>query len=101
MLNLHGFLTASERRALKAVLHRTGHSAQEHGRANAILLIDDGVPIPLIAKLLFLDEQSIRNFLQRYQLGKLDALLDITARSPNSQTSKKTNSVSMSPTIST
>ena len=76
MLNLHGFLTASERRALKAVLHRTGHSAQEHGRANAILLIDDGVPIPLIAKLLFLDEQSIRNFLQRYQLGKLDALLD-------------------------
>lgn len=76
MLELHGFLTSEERRALKQVLHRRGHSAQEHGRANAILLIDDGVPIPLIAKLLFLDEQSIRNFLQRYQLGKIDALLD-------------------------
>lgn len=76
MLALHGFLTADERRALKAVLHRAGHSAQEHGRANAILLIDGGVPIPLIAKLLFLDEQSIRNFLERYQLVKIDALLD-------------------------
>jgi len=76
MADLHGFLTSSERHALKAVLHRTGHSAQEHGRANAILLIDDGVPIPLIAKLLFLDEQSVRNFLERYRLGKIDALLD-------------------------
>lgn len=75
-MDLHGFLTSQERRVLKQVLHRRGHSAQEHGRANAILLVDDGVPIPLIAKLLFLDEQSIRNFLQRYQQGKLDALLD-------------------------
>ncbi len=76
MSELHGFLTSSERHALKAVLHRAGHSAQEHGRANAILLIDEGVPIPLIAKLLFLDEQSVRNFLERYRLGKIDALLD-------------------------
>ncbi len=36
----HGFLTSSERHALRA--HRAGHSVQEHGRANAILLIDDG-----------------------------------------------------------
>ena len=39
-------------------------------------LIDDGVPVLLITKLLFLDEQSIHNLLQRYQLGKIDVLLD-------------------------
>ncbi len=72
----HGFLTSSERHTLRAVLHRASHSAQEHGRANAILLIDDGVPIPLIAKALFLDEQSVRNFLKRYRLGKIGALLE-------------------------
>ncbi len=49
----HGFLTSSGGHALRAVLHRAGPSAQEHGRANTILLIDNGVPIPLIAKLLF------------------------------------------------
>lgn len=76
MLDLRGFLSTDERCALKKVLHRHGRSAHEHGRANAILLIDDGVPIPLIAKLLFIDEQSIRNFLQRYQLGKIDSLLN-------------------------
>lgn len=76
MPEFHGFLTSSERHALKAVLHRAGHSAQEHGRANAILLIDDGVPIPLSAKLLFLDEQSVRNFLERCRPGKIDALPD-------------------------
>lgn len=76
MLDLRGFLNLEERRELLAILHRSGHSAQEHGRANAILLLDDGVPLPLVAKLLFLNDDTIRNFLARYQSGKLEALLD-------------------------
>lgn len=70
-----GFLSLDERRELLGVLHRSGHSAQEHGRANAILLLDEGVPLPLIAKLLFLDEQTVRNLFARYQVGKISVLL--------------------------
>ena len=73
---LSGFLSPEERRELLSVLHRSGHSAREHGRANAILLLDEGVPLPLVAKLLFLDEDTIRNFFNRYQAGKVTALLD-------------------------
>lgn len=76
MLDLRGFLSHEERRELLCILNRSGHSAQEHGRANAILLLDDGVLLPLVAKLLFLDDDTIRNFLARYQSDKLEALLD-------------------------
>lgn len=73
---IRDFLTSQERKELRAILHRSGHSAQEHGRANAILLLDEGVPLPLVAKLLFLDEDTIRNFLARYRSGKLPGLLE-------------------------
>lgn len=76
MQPIRDFLTSQDRKALRAILHRSGHSAQEHGRANAILLLDEGVPLPLVAKILFLDEDTIRNFLARYQSGQLSGLLD-------------------------
>ncbi|MDR1534073.1 MAG: helix-turn-helix domain-containing protein, partial [Planctomycetota bacterium] len=76
MQSLGGFLSLEERRELRSVLHRSGHSAREHGRANAILLLDEGVPLPLVAKLLFLDDDTVRNFLDRYRAGKTEALFD-------------------------
>ncbi len=76
MLTVQGFLTSEERLALRRVMYRSGHTAQEHVRANAILLLDKGWSIPQVAEAFFLDEQTVRNFLERYSAGKLDSLLN-------------------------
>ena len=76
MTQPRGFLTYNERLALMAVLHKRRHSAREHVRANAILLLDKGWTAPQVANALFLDEESVRNFFARYNTGKLDALLN-------------------------
>jgi transposase len=75
MDDIRGFLSPQERHELRAVLHRSRHTAQEHGRAHAILLLDAGIPLLDVAKLLFLDEQTILNFFSRYQAGRLECLL--------------------------
>lgn len=75
MLRTPGFLTYDERLALVAVLHKSGHTAREHVRANSILLLDKGGSVPQVAEALFLDEDSVRQFFSRYNAGKLDGLL--------------------------
>lgn len=85
MVNLQGFLTPDERLALRRVMYRSGYSAQDHVRANAILLLDKGWSVPSTAEAFFLDEQTVRNFLSRYREGRIEALLN------NNHHGKKSN----------
>ena len=57
-----GFLHSTERAKLKAVV---GHPSEIHGvarRGNAILLLDDGWSCVAIAKVLYLDDDTIRTW---------------------------------------
>ena len=74
MERLSGFLTPDQRTALRHVLHRAGRTAVEHGRAHALLLLDQGRSVPEVAQIMFLDEQSIRNWLERFRDGQEDNL---------------------------
>ena len=69
-----GFLSASEREQLRAVMR---HPSETHGvarRANAILLLDDGLSCAEVAKVLYLDDDTVRTWLKRYRAGGLDEL---------------------------
>ena len=69
-----GFLSAKERTALQAVMR---HPSEIHGvarRANAILLLDDGLSCADVAKVLYLDDDRVRTWLKRYQAGGLDEM---------------------------
>ena len=69
-----GFLSAKERTALKAVMR---HPSEIHGvarRANAILLLDDGLSCADVAKVLYLDDDTVRTWFKRYQAGGLDEM---------------------------
>ena len=69
-----GFLSAKERAALRAVL---GHPSETHGvarRVNAILLLDDGLSCAEVAKVLYLDDDTVRTWLKHYRAGGLDEL---------------------------
>ena len=64
-----GFLSAKERTALQAVMR---HPSEIHGvarRANAILLLDDGLSCADVAKVLYLDDDTVRTWFKRYQAG--------------------------------
>jgi transposase len=69
-----GFLSGKERAALRAVM---GHPSETHGvarRANAILLLDDGLSCAEVAKVLYLDDDTVRTWLKRYRVGGLDEM---------------------------
>jgi transposase len=69
-----GFLSGKERAALRAVI---GHPSETHGvarRANAILLLDDGLSCAEVAKVLYLDDDTARTWLKRYRAGGLDEM---------------------------
>ena len=54
-----GFLSIEERPALEAVM---GHPSETHGvarRANAVLLLDDGLSCVEVAKVLYLDDDTV------------------------------------------
>ena len=76
MLNIAGFLPPEERLSLLSVLHGRGHTAREHVRANAILLLDKGWSLSEAAEALFLDVDTVRGYFSRYNQGKLAALLN-------------------------
>jgi len=64
-----GFPSAKERTALQAVMR---HPSEIHGvarRANAILLLDDGLSCADVAKVLYLDDDTVRTWFKRYQAG--------------------------------
>ena len=69
-----GFLSIEERAALEAVM---GHPSETHGvarRANAVLLLDDGLSCVEVAKVLYLDDDTVRTWLKRYRAGGLDEM---------------------------
>ena len=69
-----GFLSAKERGALRAVM---GHPSESHGvarRANAVLLLDDGLSCAEVARVLYLDDDTVRTWFKRYRAGGLDEL---------------------------
>lgn len=69
-----GFLDIEQRAELVGVLR---HPSEDYGvarRANAILLLDDGMSCVQIAKVLYLDDDTIREWYKRYVSGGLDEL---------------------------
>ena len=54
-----------------------GHPSETHGvarRANAVLLLDDGLSCVEVAKVLYLDDDTVRTWLKRYRAGGLDEM---------------------------
>ena len=54
-----------------------GHPSETHGvarRANAILLLDDGLSCAEVAKVLYLDDDTVRSWYKHYRSGGLDEL---------------------------
>jgi len=60
------FLSASDRRELLSCVRR---QREDHGiarRANALLLLDDGMSCAQIARVLFLDDDTVRGWYKQY-----------------------------------
>jgi len=69
-----GFLSSADRIELEACVRR---QREDHGiarRANAILLFDDGESCARIAKLLYLDDDTIRGWHKTFLQNGWDAL---------------------------
>ena len=69
-----GFLSSADRIELEACVRR---QREDHGiarRANAILLLDDGKSCARIAKVLYLDDDTIRGWYKSYRQDGWDAL---------------------------
>lgn len=56
--------------------HRAEHNKRRADRTKTILYLDEGKTYEEIAKLLFLDDSTIRRYKQEYTEGGIDALLD-------------------------
>ena len=70
-----GFLLSSQRRELETIVRSP---REDHGvarRANAILLLDDGLSCQEAGKILYLDDDTIRLWYKQYQKGGLDLLI--------------------------
>jgi transposase len=69
-----GFLSPADRAALVA-LARSGSAAHRLARrANALLLLDDGWSCEAVAKVLYLDDDTVRGWAKRYSEGGVKAL---------------------------
>ena len=69
-----GFLSLEERAAL-IELARDGSSTHRLARrANAVLLLDDGLSCEAVAKVLYLDDDTVRGWSKRYGEGGLKGL---------------------------
>ena len=67
-----GFLSAQDRKELLGCIKR---HTEEHGvarRANALLLLDDGLPFAQVAKVLYLHNDTVRGWYKQYQTGGWD-----------------------------
>ena len=58
------FLTAADRLELLLCVKRQDHGVAR--RANALLLLDDGMSCSQIAKILFLDDDTVRSWHKQY-----------------------------------
>ncbi len=61
-----GFLSAREHTALQAVMRHPSEIRGVACRANAILLLDDGLSCADVAKVLYLDDDTVRTWFKRY-----------------------------------
>jgi transposase len=69
-----GFLPPEDRTDLIALV-RDGSLAHRLGRrANALVLLDDGLSCEAVAKLLFVDDDTIRSWRQLYEEDGLEGL---------------------------
>jgi transposase len=69
-----GFLAVEARAHLEALVRR---ASERHGiarRANAILLLDDGLSCEAVAKVLYLDDDTVRGWQVRFQADGVAAL---------------------------
>lgn len=72
---LSGFLNSVQRDELKQIVRRP---SEDHGvarRANAVLLLDDGLSCAQIAKVLYIDDDTVRTWHKQYVLGGFDGLV--------------------------
>ena len=56
--------------------HRAARNKRDAYRINTIVLLGTGWTIREVAEALFLDDETIRNYLKRYKAGELNALLN-------------------------
>ncbi len=70
------FTLSQEEISILKRAHRTVKKKRDAYRINAIILLGTGWTIREVAKALFLDDETIRNYLNRYNKGKIDALLN-------------------------
>jgi transposase len=69
-----GFLSDDEKRKLTALAKNPAIKHRFARRANAILLLDKGMSCQQVAGLLFIDDDSVHEWLKRYETGGADDL---------------------------
>ncbi|MEJ2694200.1 MAG: helix-turn-helix domain-containing protein, partial [Candidatus Thiodiazotropha sp.] len=62
----HGFLSAVERKELVSLARDGSVEHRFARRANAVLLLDDGLSCERVAKFLYLDDDTVRNWRKLY-----------------------------------
>ena len=77
MMIRSGFLSAQDRKELPGCVKS---QTEEHGiarRANALLLLDEGKPCTDIAKVLYIDDDTVRCWHKQYVQGGRDFVVRI------------------------
>ena len=69
-----GFLTSDFRSTLERTVRRTSASHGLARRANAIRSLDDGLSCEAVAKVLYIDDDTVRGWHERWTDGGVDAL---------------------------
>lgn len=69
------YLTEEERKSYKA-LHKSTKRKQDADRIKTILLLDKGYSPQEIAEILFIDEGTVRRWLERFEVSGIQELLD-------------------------
>ena len=75
MKSYKNFLKPEERAKL-LILHRAENSSRYADRIKVVLWLDKGLTFKKISELLFLDDQTARNYLDRFESGGTDALIN-------------------------
>lgn len=70
-----GFLSPQERAALVALMRDGSAVHRLARRANAVLLLDDGLSCEEVAKVLYLDDDTVRDWAKRYGEGGVKGLI--------------------------
>lgn len=70
----HGFLSNAERSELLRIARNGLEEHRLSRRANAILLLNDGMSFKQVAAALYIDDSTIRAWRKAYEDGGIDAL---------------------------